>query len=83
MDYISHDSLTCVGGLVHGHRQLDYVVHSLGVLGLLRLLAHNPLLHQEPECFRGVRTGPAVPLSEGESRGTECRQTLPKERKEK
>lgn len=61
----SQDPLTRVSGLVHRHRQLNYVVHSLGIFGLLRLLAHDPFLHQEAECFRWVWPRPAVPLWDG------------------
>lgn len=62
MNNHSLDPLTHVGGLVHRHRQLNYVVNSLGIFGLLRLLAHDPFLHQESECFRWVWPRPAVPL---------------------
>ena len=54
--------LTRVGGLVHGHRQLQDVVHPLGVLGFVGLLTHDPLLHQEPEGLRRVGPRAAVPL---------------------
>ena len=54
--------LTCVGGLVHLHWQLHHVIHPLCVLGFLRLLTHNPLLHQEPEGFRRVGPSATVPL---------------------
>ena len=61
--------LTCVSGLVHGNRQLEYVVHPLRVLGFLGLLTHNPLLHQEPEGFRRILPRATVPLRRHRRRG--------------
>lgn len=65
---VSREPFTCVGSLVHWHRQLDDVIHPLCVLGFLWLLTHNPLLHQEPEGFRWVGPRAAIPLWVGKKR---------------
>lgn len=58
----SHQPCTCVGSLIHRHRQLDDVIHPLCVLGFLWLLTHNPLFYQEPEGFRGIGPRATIPL---------------------
>lgn len=62
LDIVSRKPFTCIGSLVHRHRQLDNVIHPLCVLGFLWLLTHNPLLHQEPEGFGWVGPRATVPL---------------------
>ena len=59
---VSHEPFTCVCSLVHGHRQLNDVIHPLCVLGFQWLLTHNPLLYQEPEGFGWVGPWTAIPL---------------------
>lgn len=58
---------TSIGSMIHGHRQLDDVIHPLGVLSFLGLLTHNLLLHQKPEGFRRVWPRATIPLLEKEN----------------
>lgn len=55
--------LTHISCLIHGNGQLDNVVHSLGILGFLWLLAYDLLFHQEAESFWWIHARPTVPLS--------------------